>query len=212
MKNESDVFVRDVVMIHGLIRAAGLALFLAIAGTSAGLPTAALAQSHASTQSQQSAPVSSTEEYVLGPNDRVRLKVYGETDITGEYEVDNNGFVSIPLAGHIRAGGLTTRQLERAISSALSKGIVRDPRVNVEVASYRNFYILGEVKKGGEYPYRLGLTVMDAVATAGGFTYRANENKAYLRRSGSSTEEAYSLDASVPIYPGDNIRIPERYF
>jgi polysaccharide biosynthesis/export protein len=212
MKNEPDVFVRDVVMIHGLIRAAGLALFLAIAGTSAGLSTTAFAQSQASTQSQQSAPVSTTEEYVLGPNDRVRLKVYGETDITGEYEVDNNGFVSIPLAGHIRAGGLTTRQLERAISSALSKGIVRDPRVNVEVASYRNFYILGEVKKGGEYPYRLGLTVMDAVATAGGFTYRANESKAYLRRSGSSTEEAYSLDASVPIYPGDNIRIPERYF
>lgn len=149
---------------------------------------------------------------MLGPNDRVRLKVYGETDITGEYEVDSNGNVSIPLAGHIRAGGLTTRQLERAITSALSKGIVRDPRVNVEVASYRNFYILGEVKKGGEYPYRLGLTVMDAVATAGGFTYRANENKAYLRRSGSTVEEVYSLDSSVPIYPGDNIRIPERYF
>jgi polysaccharide biosynthesis/export protein len=211
MKNESGVFVRDVVMIYGLIRAASLSLFLlVIAGATAGLPTAAFAQ--ASTQSQQSASVSPTEEYVLGPNDRVRLKVYGETDITGEYEVDRNGFVSIPLAGHIRAGGLTTRQLERAIASALSKGIVRDPRVNVEVASYRNFYILGEVKKGGEYPYRLGLTVMDAVATAGGFTYRANENKAYLRRSGSSTEEVYSLDAAVPIYPGDNIRIPERYF
>jgi polysaccharide biosynthesis/export protein len=200
-------------MIHGLIRAASLSLFLlAIAGATVGLPTAAFAQSQASTQSQQSAPVSPTEEYVLGPNDRVRLKVYGETDISGEYEVDNNGFVSIPLAGHIRAGGLTTRQLERAVASALSKGIVRDPRVNVEVASYRNFYILGEVKKGGEYPYRLGLTVMDAVATAGGFTYRANENKAYLRRSGSRTEEVYSLDAAVPIYPGDNIRIPERYF
>jgi polysaccharide biosynthesis/export protein len=200
-------------MIHGLIRAASLSLFLlAIAAATAGSPTTAFAQSQASTQSQQSAPVSPTEEYVLGPNDRVRLKVYGESDITGEYEVDNNGFVSIPLAGHIRAGGLTTRQLERAIASALSKGIVRDPRVNVEIASYRNFYILGEVKKGGEYPYRLGLTVMDAVATAGGFTYRANENKAYLRRSGSSTEQVYSLDAAVPIYPGDNIRIPERYF
>src|ERR1700722_8940787 len=134
-------------MIHGLIRTVSLSLFLlAIAAAITGLPTAAFAQSQASTQSQQSAPVSPTEEYVLGPNDRVRLKVYGETDITGEYEVDNNGFVSIPLAEHIRAGGLTTRQLERAIASALSKGIVRDPRVNVEVASYRNFYILGEVK------------------------------------------------------------------
>jgi polysaccharide export outer membrane protein len=221
-------------MIHGLIRAAcwSFLLTFSVVATTAGSSTAAFAQSQplaksraspnsqalansqASAQSQQPATTSPAGEadYVLGPNDRVRLKVYGETDITGEYEVDSNGNVSIPLAGHIRAAGLTTRQLERAITSALSKGIVRDPRVNVEVASYRNFYILGEVKKGGEYPYRLGLTVMDAVATAGGFTYRANENKAYLRRSGSSVEEAYSLDASVPIFPGDNIRIPERYF
>jgi polysaccharide export outer membrane protein len=149
---------------------------------------------------------------VLGPNDRVRLKVYGEPDIAGEYEIDSTGQVSIPLAGHIRAAGLTTRELERSISSALSKGIVRDPRVNVEVALYRPYYILGEVKKSGEYPYRLGLTVMDAVASAGGFTYRANENKVYLRRAGTTAEEVYALDAPIQVLPGDNIRIPERYF
>jgi polysaccharide export outer membrane protein len=94
----------------------------------------------------------------------------------------------------------------------LAKGIVRDPRVNVEIALYRPFYILGEVKKSGEYPYRMGLTVMDAVATAGGFTYRANENKVYLRRSGSTVEEIYALDSPVLVFPGDNVRVPERYF
>src|SRR5882757_626532 len=150
--------------------------------------------------------------YVLGPNDRIRVKVYGEPDIAGEYEIDSSGQVSIPLAGRLKAAGLTTRQLERSITSTLSKGIVRDPHVNVEIAIYRPYYILGEVKKGGEYPYRLGLTVMDAVASAGGFTYRANENKVYLRRSGGGVEEIYALDAPVPIFPGDNIRIPERYF
>jgi polysaccharide export outer membrane protein len=149
---------------------------------------------------------------VLGPNDRIRLKVYGEADITGEYEIDSNGQVSIPLAGHIKAADLTTKQLERSITSALAKGIVRDPRVNVEVALYRPYYILGEVKKGGEYPYRLGLTVMDAVASAGGFTYRANEGKVYLRRAGTGAEEIYALDAPILVYPGDNIRVPERYF
>ena len=87
---------------------------------------------------------------MLGPNDRIRLKVYGETDITGEYEIDSTGNVSIPLAGHLKATGLTTRQLEHSITSALSKGIVRDPRVNVEIAEYRPYYILGEVKKSGE--------------------------------------------------------------
>ena len=149
---------------------------------------------------------------MLGPTDRVRLKVYGEPDITGEYEVDANGNVSIPLAGQIKAAGLTTKQLERNITSALAKGIVRDPRVNVEMVAYRPFYILGEVKKSGEYPYRVGLTVLDAVATAGGYTYRANEGKVYLRRAGSTVEEIYPMDAPVLIYPGDNVRVPERYF
>lgn len=164
----------------------------------------------ASAQQQPAAPTAAT--YVLGPNDRVRVKVYGEPDITGEYEVDTNGQISVPLAGHIGADGLTTKQLERAITAALAKGIVRDPRVNVEVALYRPYYILGEVKKSGEYPYRLGLTVMDAVATAGGFTYRANESKVYLRRAGAGSEEVFSLDSPVPVFPGDNIRVPERYF
>jgi len=173
---------------------------------------AGVAPSIALAQDQRVSAASPSGTYLLGPTDRVRLKVYGEADITGEYEVDSNGFVSIPLAGHVKAAGLTTRQLEKGISSALAKGIVRDPRVNVEIALYRPFYILGEVKKSGEYPYRMGLTVMDAVATAGGFTYRANENKVYLRRSGSTVEEIYALDSPVLVFPGDNVRVPERYF
>ncbi|MCF2522420.1 polysaccharide biosynthesis/export family protein [Bradyrhizobium sp. G127] len=166
----------------------------------------------ASAQQKYSPPAPSSGTYVLGPTDRVRVKVYGEPDVAGEYEVDAGGYVSVPLAGRIKAAGLTTRQLERSIAAALSKGIVRDPRVNVEIALYRPFYILGEVKKSGEYPYRVGMTVLDAIASAGGFTYRANENKVYLRRSGSTVEEIYPLDAPVLIFPGDNIRIPERYF
>ena len=139
---------------------------------------------------QTPAPAASVATYVLGATDRIRLKVYGEPDISGEYEIDAGGNVSVPLAGHIKAAGSTTRQLEKSITSALSKGIVRDPRVNVEIVSYRPYYILGEVKKSGEYPYRLGLTVMDAVASAGGFTYRANENKVYLRRAGAGSRRS----------------------
>lgn len=150
--------------------------------------------------------------YLLGPNDKVRVKVYGEPDITGEYEVDSNGSVSVPLAGRVQAAGKTTKQLEGAIRAALAKGIVRDPRVNVDVATYRPYYILGEVKNSGEYPYKVGITIMDAVAAAGGFTYRANEHKVYLRRAGVGREEEYTLNAPVLVYPGDNIRIPERYF
>jgi polysaccharide biosynthesis/export protein len=200
-----------------LIGVAGLSLFiviiLAASGIGAQFTTPASAQARALPSAAPTDNLAdSADSYVLGPNDRVRLKVYGEPDIAGEYEIDSTGQVSIPLAGHVKAAGLTTKQLERSIRSALSKGIVRDPRVNVEIALYRPYYILGEVKKSGEYPYRLGLTVMDAVASAGGFTYRANENKVYLRRSGAGVEEIHALDAPVPVFPGDNIRIPERYF
>jgi polysaccharide export outer membrane protein len=182
-----------------------LLLAFVVSSTAIFLATAALA-------AERGMQTSPAQAYILGPNDRIRVKVFGEQDITGEYEVDSGGYVSIPLAGHVKAAGLTTRQVERAIVSALSKGIVRDPRVNVEIALYRPYYILGEVKKSGEYPYRVGLTVLDAVASAGGFTYRANEDKVYLRRSGSAAEEIHPLSAPILVYPGDNIRIPERYF
>lgn len=155
---------------------------------------------------------STTQSYLLGPNDRIKLRVYGEQEITGEYEVDSAGFVSVPLAGRVRAAGLTTRQLEQAVASALSKGVLRDPRVNIEVATYRPFFILGEVKRAGEYPYKSGLTVLDAVASAGGYTYRANERKVVIRRAGSAVEDVHLLDAPVFVYPGDNIRVLERYF
>jgi polysaccharide biosynthesis/export protein len=173
------------------------------------------AQSRGTRQTQTATaaePNEPSSSYVLGPSDRVRLKVYGEQDITGEYEVDTNGYISVPLAGRVKAAGLTTRQLEKAVAAALSKGLLRDPRVNAEVATYRPFFILGEVKKAGEYPYKAGLTVLDAVASAGGYTYRANESKVVIRRAGSNVEETIALDAPVPVFPGDNIRIPERYF
>jgi polysaccharide biosynthesis/export protein len=199
-----------------LMRATGLSflfifVLLATSGVVPQFATLAVAQPKPLPSAAPAAD-NPADNYVLGPNDRVRLKVYGEPDIAGEYEIDSSGQVSVPLAGHIRAAGLTTKQLERAIASALSKGIVRDPRVNVEIALYRPYYILGEVKKSGEYPYRLGLTVMDAVASAGGFTYRANEHKVFLRRSGAGAEEIYPLDSPILVFPGDNIRIPERYF
>jgi len=195
-------------MLQRSIRVSGLSFIFALLVSC----VAASLSSNAFAQGRPLPPTAGAGSYMLGPNDRIRLKVYGEADITGEYEVDSNGQVSIPLAGHITAAGLTTKQLEQSIKSALAKGIVRDPRVNVEIALYRPYYILGEVKKGGEYPYRLGLTVMDAVASAGGFTYRANESKVYLRRSGAGAEEVYALDAPVLVFPGDNIRVPERYF
>jgi polysaccharide export outer membrane protein len=150
--------------------------------------------------------------YSLRPNDRLRVKVYNEPEITGEYQVDASGFISIPLAGRIRAAGQTAGQVERMIIARLTDGVIRDPKVSVEVATHAPFYILGEVKKPAEIPYKPGLLVLDAIAAAGGYTYRANEKKVFIRRAGSLVEEVHPMDMPIPVYPGDNIRVPERYF
>jgi Periplasmic protein involved in polysaccharide export len=150
--------------------------------------------------------------YVLGPGDRLRIKVYNEAELTGEYEINSAGYVSLPLVGQVKASGITTSQLERKIKASMKGRVSQDPQVSVEVAAYAPFYIYGEVKKAGEYPFRPGLTVADAVATAGGLTYRANENEVYLRRAGSVAEQIVTLNHPVRVFPGDNIRVSERMF
>jgi protein involved in polysaccharide export with SLBB domain len=160
----------------------------------------------------EAAPRAGYGAYILHPNDQLRVQVYNEPNITGDYQIDSSGFLSIPLAGRVKASGLTTQQLERAIARQLNDGLLKDPRVNVQVSTYTPIYVHGEVKRGGEFPYRPGLTVMDAVASAGGFTYRADEDKVFVRRAGTAVELTYPLDARVPVHPGDNIRIPERFF
>lgn len=150
--------------------------------------------------------------YVLRTNDQVRVQVYNEPTISGVYTIDGDGKVSVPLAGHIRAAGLTTAALERSLTQHLDGGILKDPHVSVQVATYGPVYIRGEVKQPGQFPYAPGLTVNDAVALAGGYTYRADDTKAYVRAYGSAQEIPRSLRTDVPVQPGDNIRIPERYF
>ena len=144
--------------------------------------------------------------------DHLRIKVYNDDTVSGDYAVGSNGHVSIPLVGDIEAAGLTTRQLEQKIVGRMKGKIARDPKINVQIVAYAPFYIYGEVKKAGEYPFRPGLTVADAIATAGGLTYRANEDQIYVRRAGAAGERAVSLDTPTRIYPGDNIRVAERMF
>lgn len=150
--------------------------------------------------------------YVLRPNDQVRVQVYNEPNATGVYTIDGGGYVSVPLAGRIHAAGLTPGELERAITKHVDGSILKDPHVNVQVATYGPIYIRGEVKQPGQFPYAPGLTIGDAVALAGGYTYRADESVAYVRSSASPLETARPLRVDVPVAPGDNIRIPERFF
>lgn len=154
-----------------------------------------------------------SSSYRLGPGDRVRIVVYGEKDLSGEYSVDGSGMLSFPLIGQMSAAGLSADALARAIQSRLSPDYLRDPNVSAEILTYRPFYIVGEVKTPGSYPYVSGMTVLNAVALAGGFTYRARDDKFYLNRTadGGGKEQ---LDATPDskVEPGDVITVRERYF
>jgi polysaccharide export outer membrane protein len=150
--------------------------------------------------------------YALGSSDRLRVTVFGHPDLSGEFEVDGSGSISMPLIGQMRAIGLSTVELETAIADKLSDGYVLNPRVSAEVINYRPFYILGEVGRPGEYPYTSGLTVQNAVAAAGGFTYRANKRAVFIKSIDSDQEILYDLTPSTVVKPGDTIRIGERIF
>jgi polysaccharide export outer membrane protein len=150
--------------------------------------------------------------YVLGSGDKVRITVFGEDTLSGEYLVPGEGNIAFPLIGDVRASGLTVDQLQKEIVAKLKDGYLKEPHVSIEVLNYRPFYILGEVMKPGEYPYTNGLTVLNAVATANGFTYRADTRKVYIKRATVPKEVEYPLKTTTPVAPGDTIRIGERFF
>jgi protein involved in polysaccharide export with SLBB domain len=151
-------------------------------------------------------------DYRLGVADKIRVTVFGEEKLSGEFQVGANGVVALPLAGNIQAQGLTPAEFQAAVTTALSDGYLKEPRVSIEVLNYRPYYILGEVKKPGEYPYTNNLTVLNAVATAEGFTYRADTKKVHIKRANSATEQTVPLNAATVVAPGDTVRIGERYF
>jgi len=151
-------------------------------------------------------------EYHLGAGDKLRIIVFGEESLTGEFFVSGGGKISFPLVGDVDALGKTIPELQRDIEAKLADGYLKQPKVSAEVLNYRPFYILGEVMKPGEYPYTNGLTVLNAVATAQGFTYRADTKKVFIRRADTPGELAEPLSPTTKVAPGDTIRIGERFF
>jgi polysaccharide export outer membrane protein len=159
------------------------------------------------------ATVSATDSvYKLDAGDKLRVIVFGEMDLGGEYEVDGSGYVRLPLIGQLRAGGLEVNEFETRMKAALEEGYLKNARVSVEVINYRPFYILGQVNKPGEYPYVNGMSVLNAVALAGGYTYRANESDVYIRGRGAEEERLAPANQMTRVQPGDIITVRERFF
>jgi len=204
-------------MSKGLSRRA--ILLLGAGGVLTGVTTAcirreAAAEGPGAAPGSESVPAdaSTIDAYKLGPGDKLRVTVFGHEDLSGEFDVDGSGMVALPLVRNIKAEGLTVRELEQQITAKLSPEYLKNPSVNVEVLNYRPFYIYGEVTKPGSYAFVSGMKVVNAVAMAGGFTYRARTSKVRIIRASDPSRTPQDADRDTPVLPGDVIEVPERYF
>jgi polysaccharide biosynthesis/export protein len=152
--------------------------------------------------------------YQVATGDKLRITVFDEPSLTGDYEVGDDGAVAFPLIDPVKASGLTPIELAKAIAGELERGgYVLVPRVSIEITEHRPFYILGEVAKPGEYPYSGELTLRQAVAKAGGFTARANKRVIKLQRKSAGAAIRIKLgETPLRIAPGDTIIIQEAFF
>jgi protein involved in polysaccharide export with SLBB domain len=149
-----------------------------------------------------------TAEYRLGPGDRLQMTVFNQADLSGEFRLDGQGYLALPLIGEVAADHLTTRELEGAVADNLRAGnFLLHPQVSIQVLTYRPFYILGEVGNPGQYEYKNGMTVVNAVALAGGYTYRARPSKITIEYGGCT----FGANPDTKVLPGEVIMVPERY-
>ena len=150
--------------------------------------------------------------YKLGVGDKVRVTVYGEKDLSGDFDVNDQGEVTLPLIGAVRIAGKSVGDAETVITNAYGKNYLVNPHVNLQVMNYRPFFILGEVKNPGSYPYVNGMTVVNAVALAGGYTPRANQKGIEVKRGSTPGGADATVSEDAGVLPGDIIRVPERFF
>lgn len=183
-------------------------LSLALAGCAPDQSPAAATPAQAAAEAR--AGGNGVRDYVLGVGDKLRLKVFGEDNLSGEFQISSTGLVSLPLIGDVRAAGLTVTQLQSNITSKLAEGYMKNPRVSLEVATYRPFFIVGEIMHPGSFNYENGMSVINAVALAGGYTYRADKDEIKLKHASSGREERATEVTTV--LPGDVITVPERFF
>lgn len=155
---------------------------------------------------------SAAEEYQLGVADKIKVQVYGESTITGDYIVSPEGTIMLPLIGKLEARGKSIAQLTAEATQLYGAGFLRNPSVSMQVSEYRPIYVLGEVEKPGQFPFSPGMTVQSAMATAGGYGARANKKIVFIRSEDGADEEAYEVTPMLRVYPGDTIRVGERYF
>ena len=153
----------------------------------------------------------SAQSYVLGAGDKVEIKVFGQPDLEVTALLGNSGEVNYPFLGKVKLAGLNTSEVEQVITQGLKPGYLINPNVYVQVVEYRPFYIHGEVKSPGAYPYQPAMTVNQAVALAGGLTERASTDKIYIFKEQTKQQQQKGT-LNSQIAAGDTIKIEQRLF
>lgn len=176
-------------------------------------PPSAAASTAAAVENLPAADIKGTTDYRLGAGDKVRVTVYNEDTVSGEYIVDGSGSISLQLVGAINVVGRSVPEVIRLIENALkSGGYILNPSVSMEVLNYRPFYVIGEVNQPGKYPFVSDMSVLNAVALAGGYTYRAQKKKVMIIRATDADRKEREATPRDLVLPGDIIRVPERLF
>ena len=188
-----------------LAKAWGLSLALVLGACAGGPPVM-------TTGDRYNAVHETTDTYRLGSEDKIRIAIYNEPQLSGDYIVGSDGTIALPLIGDINIGGKSTSDAAIEIQNALSRGFLHNPRVAITMEIYRPIYIIGEVKLPGTYPYSPGISAWDAIAKGGGLTPRGKRGQIWIRKPGEQAETLYALKPSLRVYPGDTIRVPERFF
>jgi polysaccharide export outer membrane protein len=152
----------------------------------------------------------SAAAYKLDVGDKVHITVFDEPDLTGDFDVNDQGIVSLPLIGQVHIAGMTLSEAQDFITQKYAANYLINPRVNVQILNYRPFYVIGEVKTPGSYQFVNGMTVLNAIALAGGYTPRGNRNDIVVKHADTNQEK--SIGENDPVQPGDIIRVNQRLF
>ncbi len=152
-------------------------------------------------------------EYILGLQDKIKVSVMEEKNLSGDFTIDNNGMITLPLIGDIGVSGCSVAQAKQIITDHYADGYLINPNIAVEIEAYSPIYIIGEVRAPGKFDYTQNMNVLKAVALAGGFTYRANKKTVQiLRKNSTGAAIQNSYPTAIDILPGDIITIKERLF
>ena len=173
-----------------------------------------------------SGPISAVEmmpEERLGIDDVFEVRVFGEPDLSGPYRIAADGTIDYPLIGRVSIAGMQSGDIQELIASRLKDGYLKSPQVSLLVKEWnsRKVSVIGQVQKPGPIAYFPNMTIVDAIAAAGGFTGIASKNSVNLRREIKGSVENLNCRVAdisegrapnVVLRPGDILVVEERLF